>query len=32
VRGEEFELAFDGFEGQAAGVGKRPAERAMKPF
>lgn len=31
-RGEEFELAFDGFEGEAAGVGKRPAEWALKPF
>jgi len=31
-RGEEFELAFAGFEGEAAGVGERPAERALKPF
>jgi len=30
--GEEFELAFDGFEGETAGVGERPAERALKPF
>jgi hypothetical protein len=31
-RGEEFELAFAEFERQAAGVGERPAERALKPF
>ena len=30
--GKEFELAFDGFEGQAASVGERPAEWALKPF
>lgn len=31
-RGEKFELAFDGVEGETAGVGERPAERALKPF
>ena len=29
---EEFELAFDGFEREAAGVGERPAKWALKPF
>jgi len=32
VRVEEFELAFAGFEWQAARGGQHPAERAMKPF
>ena len=32
VRIEEFELAFAEFEGQAVGVGERPAEWALKPF
>jgi len=25
-------MAFAGFEGEAAGVGERPAERAVEPF
>lgn len=29
---EKLELAFAGFEWQAAGVGERPAERALKPL
>jgi hypothetical protein len=32
VRIEEFELAFAEFEGEAAGVGERPTEWALKPF
>jgi len=29
---KKLELAFDGLERQAAGMGERPTERALKPF